>query len=118
MNRNNHGILKAVNSYSLSGKKQDFIALQDMICPTEEYRLKFDRIRNEISEAAGATEMSSLTHIITADKIAHLFANELEELRKDDPYFIGTPQQIDYIKEVISADIYLYKECTLNKSID
>ena len=103
---NHQRIIRIVSKYSFSGgSTRDYADLQEMICPSREY---------SIPQLGGDTspEVVSLQQRpppITSEIIARLFANELEELRGGDPHFIGTKKQIDYIKEVISTDKYLYK---------
>lgn len=82
-------LLAKVEAYSLNGNKEDFYILQENITSKT---LKFSPAIKTVSKA------------MKNKNLAKLFAKELSLIHQDS-HFIGSPQQIDYLRNIIQTNI-------------
>jgi hypothetical protein len=90
--------IAAYSSVNSTRTEEDFYELQSLLSHGDIKAIK----RTPPAEVKDTTS-SKLTTEYDSYQIASLFSEELKQLR-DDPEFTGTSSQVDYLKDILSAD--------------
>jgi hypothetical protein len=96
--------IAAYSSVSSTRTEEDFYKLQSLLSNGDIKAI----IRTTPAEEKDITS-SKLTTDYDSNQIASLFSEELRQLR-DDPEFTGTSSQVEYLKDILSADKLVTKQ--------
>jgi hypothetical protein len=92
------------SSVNSTRTEEDFYKLQSLLSNGDVKAI----IRTPPAEEKDTTS-SKLTTDYDSNRIASLFSEELRQLR-DDPEFTGTSSQVEYLKDILSADKLVTKQ--------
>lgn len=95
--------IAAYSSVNSTRTEEDFYKLQSLLSNGDIKAI----IRTSPAEVKDVTT-SRITTDYDSSQIASLFSEELRQLR-DDPEFTGTSSQVEYLKDILSADKLITK---------